>query len=141
LQKHIKGIVKGNFEFRNTKNGTRALTKGMADFSAIKSFSLSKKISSYSFFPKSHKSIKAVIRHLPSNTHAEEIYEALLELGFDAISVKQMTTTRRSPSQNPLKSNFPPFLIILSFGYNNYYIGLLQITLISSQMCHIYFNI
>jgi hypothetical protein len=27
LQKHIKGIVKGSFDFRNTKNGTRFVTK------------------------------------------------------------------------------------------------------------------
>jgi hypothetical protein len=36
LQKNISGIVQGSFEFRNTKNGTRVLTKEMADYSAIK---------------------------------------------------------------------------------------------------------
>jgi hypothetical protein len=36
-----------------------------------------------------------------------------VELGFDAISVKQMTTTRRSPPQDPKKSNLPLFLITL----------------------------
>jgi hypothetical protein len=112
LQKSIKGIVKGSFEFRNTKNGTRALTKEMAHFSAIKSF-LSKKFSFYTFFPKSQKPIKAVIRHLPSNTPAEEICEALVELRFDTISVRQMTTTRRSPLQNPEHSNLPLYLITL----------------------------
>jgi hypothetical protein len=49
LQKSIKGIVKGSFEFRNTKNRTRVLTKEIADFSAIKSFFLSKKLSFYTF--------------------------------------------------------------------------------------------
>jgi hypothetical protein len=43
LQKSIKGIVKGSFEFRSTKIGTRVLTKEMANFSAIKSYFLSKK--------------------------------------------------------------------------------------------------
>jgi hypothetical protein len=113
LQKHLKGIVKGSFEFRNTKNGTRVLTKEMADFSAIKSFFLSRKPSCYTFFPKSQKRIKAIIRHLPSNTPAEEIYEALVELGFDAVSVKQMTTSHRSPLEDPAKGNLPLFLITL----------------------------
>jgi hypothetical protein len=45
LQKQIKGIIKG------ISNGTRVLTKEMADFSAIKTFFLSKKLSFYSFFP------------------------------------------------------------------------------------------
>jgi hypothetical protein len=113
LQKNIKGIVKGSFEFRNTKNGTIVLTKEMADFSAIKSFFLSKKFSFYTFFPKSQKPIKAVIRHLPPNTSAEEIYEALVKLGFDTISVRQMTTTRRSPSQDPEHAKLPLYFITL----------------------------
>jgi hypothetical protein len=32
LQKKLKGLVKGNFEFRNTRTGTRVVTKEMADF-------------------------------------------------------------------------------------------------------------
>jgi hypothetical protein len=35
LQKNIRGIVQGSFEFRNTKNGTRVLTKEMVDYSAL----------------------------------------------------------------------------------------------------------
>jgi hypothetical protein len=34
LQRHIKSIVTGSFEFRNTRSGTRIVTKEMADFSA-----------------------------------------------------------------------------------------------------------
>jgi hypothetical protein len=105
LQKSIKGIVKSSFEFRSTKNGTRVLTKEMADFSAIKSFFLSKKLSFYTYFPKSQKLIKAVIRHLPPNTPAKEICEALVELGFDT-----MTSTRRSPSQDQEYTNLPLYL-------------------------------
>jgi hypothetical protein len=89
LQKHIKDMVKGSFKFRNTKNGTRVPTKEMADFSAIKFFFLSKKFSFSNFSPKFQKTIKAIIRHLPPNTPAEEIYEALVELGFDTINVKR----------------------------------------------------
>jgi hypothetical protein len=79
LQKRIKGIVKGSFEFRNTKNGTRVLAKEMADFSAIKSFFLSEKLYFYTFFPKSQKPMKVFLRYLPSNTPAEEIWKALVE--------------------------------------------------------------
>jgi hypothetical protein len=32
LQKQLKNVVKGDFEFRNNKNETRVLTKSMADF-------------------------------------------------------------------------------------------------------------
>jgi hypothetical protein len=51
LQKQIKGIVKRSFEFRNTKNGTRVLTKEMADFSAIKFFLSKKKTILLQLFP------------------------------------------------------------------------------------------
>jgi hypothetical protein len=36
LQKQVKGVLKDNFEFRTTRNGTRIITKTMADFSAFK---------------------------------------------------------------------------------------------------------
>jgi hypothetical protein len=41
---------------------------------------------------------KAVIRHLPINTTAEDISDGLMNLGFDIIFVKQMSITHRSPS-------------------------------------------
>jgi hypothetical protein len=37
LQKQLKELVKGNFVFRNTRNGTRIVANEMADLSAIKS--------------------------------------------------------------------------------------------------------
>jgi hypothetical protein len=33
LQRHIKGTATGNFEFRNTRSGTRIVLKQMADYS------------------------------------------------------------------------------------------------------------
>jgi hypothetical protein len=42
---------------------------------------------------------------------AEEIWEGLVELGFDIISVKQMSTTRRS--QGSASTSLPLFLITL----------------------------
>jgi hypothetical protein len=59
LQKSISGIIKGSFEFRKTRNGTRVLTKEMVDYSAIKSFFLQSNLKFYTFFPKSLKPIKA----------------------------------------------------------------------------------
>jgi hypothetical protein len=38
LQKKLRGIVKGIFEFRNSKSRTRVAMKEMADFLAIKSY-------------------------------------------------------------------------------------------------------
>jgi hypothetical protein len=74
-------------------------------------------LSFYTLHPKGLKPIKAVIRHLPSLTPDEEIYEALQELGFDIISVKQMTSSRRPPTEsgtNPTNHSLPLFLITLS---------------------------
>jgi hypothetical protein len=113
LQKNISAIVQGSFEFRNTRNGTRVLTKEMVDYSAIKSFFLQNNLKFYTFFPKSLKPIKDVIRHLPTNTPAGEIYEALVDLGFDIANVRQMTTSRWPPSEDPGKSNLSLFLITL----------------------------
>jgi hypothetical protein len=45
LQKQLKNVVKGNFEFRSTRNGTKVVTKGMADFEAVKSHFTSNSLS------------------------------------------------------------------------------------------------
>jgi hypothetical protein len=68
LQRKVKGFVSDSFEFRNTRNGTRIVTKEMADFSAIKNYLETNKLSYYTFFAKSVKPMKAVIRHLPLHT-------------------------------------------------------------------------
>jgi hypothetical protein len=113
LQKNICAIVQGSIEFRNKKNGTRVLTKEMADYSAIMTFFLQNNLKFYTFFPKSLKPIKAVLRNMPTNTPAGEIYEALVYLGFDVASIRQMTTSRRPNSEDIGKSNLPLFLITL----------------------------
>jgi hypothetical protein len=114
LQKQLKNVVKGDFEFRSTRNGTRVVTKGMADFEAVKSHFSNNSLSYYSFVPKSQKPIKAVIRNLPANTPAKDISEGMENLGVDVVSVKQMTTTRRSPSDESTTRNLPLFLITLA---------------------------
>jgi hypothetical protein len=85
----------------------------MADFLAIKSYFEGNNLSFFTFHPKSEKPIKAVIRHLPINTPAEDICDGLVSLGFDVVNVKQMTTTRRSPPEVPKISNLPLFLVTL----------------------------
>jgi hypothetical protein len=87
LQKKLRGFVKGNYEFRNTKNGTTVVTKVMADFLAIKFSFHSENISVYTSFPKSQKTVKTITRYLLSNTPAE-ICEALMELYSDITSIK-----------------------------------------------------
>jgi hypothetical protein len=53
LQKQLKGLVTGSFEFRNTKNGTRIVTKEMADYSAIKEYLNSQNLNYFTFYIKS----------------------------------------------------------------------------------------
>jgi hypothetical protein len=113
LQKHIKSVVKENFEFRNTRNGSRIITKTLGDFAAVKSYLETHNLHYFTFYPKSLKPIKALIRHLPLNTPAQDISDRLMDLGFDIISVKNMLTTHRSPSEGTLSKNLPLFLITL----------------------------
>jgi hypothetical protein len=61
LQKQLKGLVEGSFEFQNTRNGTRIVTKEIADFSAIKEYLNSQNLNYFTFYPKSLNPIMAVI--------------------------------------------------------------------------------
>jgi hypothetical protein len=64
LQKQLKGVVREDFELISIRNGTRVITRGMADFQSIKSYFDNHSIQYYTFFPISEKPIKAVTRHL-----------------------------------------------------------------------------
>jgi hypothetical protein len=131
LQKQLKNVVKDDFEFRSTRNGTRVVTRGMVDFQTIK-FHLEENILSFfTFYPKAEKTIKAVIRHLPQNTPASDICDGLVSLGFDVIRGKQMTTTRRSPSKERKTLNIPLFLVTLPRSAKSQEISRLQ------SLCHI----
>jgi hypothetical protein len=113
LQKHIKSVVKDNFEIRNSRNGTRVITKTLGDCAEVKSYLETNNLHYFSFYPKPIKPTKAVIHNIPLNTPAQDISDRLMDLGFDIISVKQMSTTRRSRSEGTLSKNLPPFLITL----------------------------
>jgi hypothetical protein len=112
LQKQLKGVAKDSFEFRITRNGTRVVTKDMVDYQAVKHYFDNQSLPYFTFSPKSQKPIKAVIRHLPHNTPAEDIAEGLGDIGFDVISVKQMSSVRRSP-EGPTNITLPLFLVTL----------------------------
>jgi hypothetical protein len=79
----------------------------MADFSAFKYYLEKNNLAYFTFYLKSLKPIKAVMRHLPLNTSAEDISDGLVSLGFDVISVKQMTATRQSPHEGTTTINIP----------------------------------
>jgi hypothetical protein len=98
LQNDLKERAKGEYEFRNTRNGTRTITKEVANCSAMNSHLEKNNLRYFTFSPKSEKPIKAVIRHLPPDTSAEEISSSLEDLGFNVIIVRQMKATRRAPN-------------------------------------------
>jgi hypothetical protein len=108
LQKQLQNVVKENFEFRSARSGTRVITRGIVDFQSDKSHFDTNNMSYYSFYPKSEKPMMPLIRHLPHNTPAQDLSDGLVSLGFDVISVKRMTATRRSPSTT---INLPLFLL------------------------------
>jgi hypothetical protein len=85
----------------------------MAEFSTIHSHFEMNNLPYFTFYPKSQKPTKAVIRHLPFTTSAEDITDGLVNLGFDVISVKQMSATRRSPTDGTSTVHLPLFLITL----------------------------
>jgi hypothetical protein len=87
--------------------------KEMVNFSAIHSYFESSDLPYFTFYPKSQKPIKAVIWHLPVSAPAEDISDGLVNLGFEVISVKQMSTTHRSPAGRMATVNIPLFLVNL----------------------------
>jgi hypothetical protein len=68
LRKLLKVVLKDKFEFRSTRNGTRIITKTMADFSAFKSYLEKNNLACFTFYPKSL---------TPLNTPAEDISDEL----------------------------------------------------------------
>jgi hypothetical protein len=130
LQKKLKAVTRQPFELRNTRSGTRVVTKNMVDYQAVKAHFTENSIAYFTFFPKSEKPVKAVLRHLPGNTPAKDISDGLVDLGFDVVSVKQMSSARRSPdASNP--TTLPLFLVTLPRTQKSHEIFKL------SSLCHI----
>jgi hypothetical protein len=92
LQRQLMGLLKGSFEFCSTRNETRIVKKEIADCSTTRAHFDSNNLPNFTFYPKSQKPMKAVIRNLPYTTPAEDISDGLVNTGLDVISVKQMST-------------------------------------------------
>jgi hypothetical protein len=71
----------------------------MADFSAMRSHFKNNNLPYFTLYPKCQKPIKAVVWHLPFTSPAEDVSDGLVNLGFDVISIKQMSATCRSPAE------------------------------------------
>jgi hypothetical protein len=69
----------------------------MADSQAVNLHFESNNLSFYSFFSKSERPIKAVIRHLSINTPAEDIAEGLEDLGFEVTVFRQLYPGQPNP--------------------------------------------
>jgi uncharacterized paraquat-inducible protein A len=94
------------------KEREKVIKRSKADFHSVKSHFDSQNLSYYSF-SKSEEPIKAVIHHLPHNTPAEDISDWLVSLGFNVVSVKQMTAICRSPPEESKILNLSLFLVTL----------------------------
>jgi hypothetical protein len=130
LQKKLKDVARQSFEPSNTRSGTRVVTKDIVDYQAVKAHFTKSSLAYFTFFPMSEKPVKAVLRHLPSNTPAQDISDGLVDLGFDVVSVKQMSSARRSHyGLTPM--TLPLFLITLSWTQKSQEIFKL------SGLCHI----
>jgi hypothetical protein len=73
--------------------------RGMVDFKSVKSHLDANNLYYYSVYPKPEKPMMVVIRHLPNNTAAEDIFDRLVSLG--------------SPSYGSTTMNHTLFLITL----------------------------
>jgi hypothetical protein len=81
-------------------------------FSAIRSQFQSNNLPYFTFYTKYQKHTKPVIWHLPDLPLVEDTSDGLVNFGFDVISVKQMSATRRSPAEGTT-ANVLFFLIAL----------------------------
>jgi hypothetical protein len=90
------------------------LTKELGDYTPIAQHFEQNNRKYFTFYPKSEKGLKLVIRHLPSGTRAEDISNDLQSQGFTVINVKQMKITHCTPEGGSQVMNLPLFLITLS---------------------------
>jgi hypothetical protein len=88
-QRELKCVVSREF-FCNTATGTGVTTKSMVDYKAIQKFITEKNLNFITCYTKVYKPVKAVIRHLPGSTSAEDITVAHQEIDYKVISVKHM---------------------------------------------------
>jgi hypothetical protein len=123
LQSNLKEHVKGEYEFRNTRNGTRIVTKEMEGYSAMISYLMKNNLQYFTFSLDSEKPIRPVIHHLPPDTPAKDISNNLEDLGFKVITTNGkshveplplllVTLTRNIKSQELFQLNSLKHIII-----------------------------
>jgi acyl-CoA synthetase (NDP forming) len=113
LQEDLNAVVTWEFFFLNTASGNRITTKSMAGYKTIQNLLSQKGLPFFTFYTKGNKPVKAVMKHLPNNTSSEDITVALQELGYEVISVKQITAKRPSPENGVTLVPLPLFLFTL----------------------------
>jgi hypothetical protein len=86
----------------------------MGDYSAMKSYLEKNNIHYFTFSPNSGKPIKAVIRHLPPGTPAEDISNGLENSAFNVINARQMPATRTAPNGQIHVETLHLFLVALA---------------------------
>jgi hypothetical protein len=81
--------------------------KEMVDYSAMKSHLENNNLLYFTFSQKSVKPIKVAIRHLPPHKPMADISNSFQDLGFNVISVRQLTTNQKPPNEQTHLENIP----------------------------------
>jgi hypothetical protein len=100
LQNDLKDHVKGQYEFRNTRNGTRTITKEMTDYWAMKLY-LEKNNLQYFIFSIHSENLQRQCNPSPSPRYASGIYFQQrwgLRLQCEAVDEHQMDKPMWKPS-------------------------------------------
>jgi hypothetical protein len=105
--------VSGEVSFQNTATGTRITTKSMADYT-IQKFLPEKNLHFFTFYKKTDKPVKSIIRYLPGNTCTVNITVAPHDIDYDSISAKQMTAKRATPEGGVKHISLSLFVVILA---------------------------
>jgi hypothetical protein len=101
LQKKQRVFVKGSVEFRNTRNGTRVVTKELSDFSVIKASRQGKSVLLY-LLPQKHETYKSH-NTAPTFPHPSGGYlrgPRIARLGHNQRQAKDVKLTTTSWSWN-----------------------------------------
>jgi hypothetical protein len=114
LQSDLKEHVKGEYEFRNTRNGTLIITTEMADNSATKSFLEKKKLHYFTFSPKFRKAYQGSDPIFSQTRQRNMLPAAFEDLGFNVINERQLTTNPRAPNRQTYVETLPLFMVTLT---------------------------
>jgi hypothetical protein len=102
LQKQLKGLVEGSFEFQNIRNGTIIVNKEMEDFSAVKDYLNSQNLIYFIIYPNSC--------HMPCPSHPLLLDHTYLARQIECIM--KLLVMQFSPPRHfiPLQSKCSPLV-------------------------------